>query len=117
MTPEIVNRTDVPPGGTCGTIPCWRAVGAPSLPVGYKYLDKPGTSDGITKIKLKSVNTKPARIGIRGKGANIPEPLPFPLTTPVEVQLQTSQGECWGSVFPSEGVLKNEQTIFKARSQ
>jgi hypothetical protein len=36
---------------------------------------------------------------------------------PVAVQLQTSAGECWGSVFAPSGMLKNDATIFKARSE
>jgi hypothetical protein len=114
--PGLVYRTDVGPGGTCGTASCWRAVGPPAEPVGYKYVDKPGTSDGMVKISLKSAEGRPARIGLRGKGANLPE-AELPLTMPVAVQLQTTAGECWSSEFAASGLLKNESTIFKARSQ
>jgi hypothetical protein len=115
-TPGLVYRNDIPPGGMCGPIPCWRAIGLPATPVGFKYLDTPGNSDGMTKLKLKSLEGKPAKIEVRGKGENLPEPS-FPLTMPVAVQLQTSAGECWGSIFAPSGLLKNDTAIFKARSQ
>ena len=62
------------------------------------------------------MDDKPGRIGLRAKGENVPDP-DLPLTTPVVVQLQTSGGECWGSLFAASGMLKNEETIFKARSE
>jgi hypothetical protein len=115
--PQLVYRTDIPAGGTCAEgLPCWRALGAPGAPVGFKYLDKPGASDGMVKAKLKSVEDKPAKIGLRGRGENLPDPA-LPLTMPVAVQLQTSAGECWGSVFAPSGLLKNDPAIFKARSE
>jgi hypothetical protein len=107
-----VYRSDIPAGGTCGTKPCWRPIGSPSAPIGFKYLDKAGTADGMVKIKLKSLGG-PAKILLRGKGEQLPD-LTTPLTMPVAVQLQTSTGECWGSIFSAE--LRNDGTNFKARS-
>lgn len=115
-SPRLVYRADVPAGGRCDENPCWRAVGPEDVPVGFKYVDKAGRSDGMVKISLKAVDGKPGRIGLRGKGVNLPDPS-LPLAMPVQVQVQTSSGECWGSTFAASGMLKNEATIFKARSE
>jgi len=114
---KLVYRVDVPPGGMCEAVPCWRAVKASAeQPVGFKYVDKKGTSNGVLKLSLRAVDEKPGRIGLRAKGENLPDPT-LPLTTPIGVQLQTSSGECWGSIFATSGTLKNEPTIYKARSE
>jgi hypothetical protein len=41
---------DVPPGGTCGGVPCWKAV----HDSGFRYKNKAGTPDGIAVMKLKA---------------------------------------------------------------
>jgi hypothetical protein len=115
-TPGLVYRADVPAGGMCDALPCWRAVGADDIPVGFKYVDKVGRADGMLKISLKAIEDKPGRIGLRGKGESLPDPS-LPLQMPVVVQLQTGGGECWGSSFAASGMLKNEPTVFKARSE
>jgi hypothetical protein len=38
------------PGATCGTKPCWKAVGGP----GYKYTDRSLVSDGVLQLFVKS---------------------------------------------------------------
>jgi len=114
--PSLAYQSDVPPGGTCGTGPCWRGIGPSSAPIGFKYQDKPGTNDGIIKIKLKAQDGNPGKILLRGHGDNLPDTT-LPFVMPVAVQLQTSTGECWGSIFPAEEVLKNTETLFRARSE
>jgi len=111
--PALLYRGDIPAGGMCGTRPCWRVIGSSTNPVGFKYLDKARTADGIVKVKLKSLGGKPARILLGGKGEQLDAALP--LVMPVAVQLQTSTGECWGSMF--ETPLKNVPPDFKARSE
>jgi hypothetical protein len=116
-TPAAANvyRSDIPAGGTCGTKPCWRPIGSPTAPIGFKYLDKAATADGMVKLKLKSLGG-PAKILLSGKGEHLPDPT-TPLTLPVAVQMQTSAGECWGSTFAPSGLLKNDAIDFKARSE
>jgi hypothetical protein len=46
----LIETATVPPGGTCGTKPCWKALGT----VGFKYADKAGTHAGLQKVQLKA---------------------------------------------------------------
>jgi len=85
----------VPAAGTCGTKPCWQAI-AP----GFKYKDRSGTPDGILKAKLLVGGSKPARVAIKGKGGALP-PLGLPLTDPVTVQVQLSNGTCLEATYPA----------------
>jgi hypothetical protein len=42
----LLNRVR-PAGGVCATKPCWKQLGSPTNPKGYKYTDKDLTPDGI----------------------------------------------------------------------
>jgi phospholipase C len=98
-----------PAGGTCGTKPCWK----PSSTVGFKYADKDGTPDGLTKVGLKSGAAGHAKIQVKGGGANLQLPT-LPLTTPVVVQLrQSSSSACWEATYST---ATNTSTGFKAKS-
>jgi len=82
---------------------------------GYKYKDKPGSADGITKIVLKG-STDPAKskIIVKGKGINLPT-LDPDFDDPVTVQaINSATGICWESVFNAPFV-KNDSTkgLFK----
>jgi hypothetical protein len=90
----------------CGTKPCWKAVSTK----GFKYTDKSGTPNGLTVIKLMA--GAPGKIGVKGKGANLPLPT-LPLTTPVRVQLKRADtGGCWDATYSN--AIKNTSTQFKA---
>jgi hypothetical protein len=87
----------------------WKAISTK----GWKYLDKPGTSDGITKIIQKGSTNDRSKILVKGKGAALPDIVPA-LTTPVEVQLVNSQsGICFTTTFNS--AVKNVSGLFKAK--
>lgn len=88
---------DVPPGGTCGTKPCWAATGT----TGFVYKNKAGTTTGLTAMKLRAGVTGKALVQATGKGANLPLPT-LGLTLPVTVQLlakDISSTECWQTTF------------------
>jgi hypothetical protein len=100
----------VPAGGTCGTKPCWTTVGAS----GFKYSEKAGAADGITRVLLKAgTGGKKAKIQFKGKGDGLLIP-PLSLATPLRVQVQRSGGTaCWEATYSSATVTERH---FKAKS-
>jgi len=80
---------------------------------GYQYKDPAGTSDGIRKLRLQSGADAKARILIKGKGMNLPDPtLELPL--PVTFQLVNSSNICFEAVYDSPAVDNNNKARFKA---
>jgi hypothetical protein len=73
--------------------PKWAAAGSS----GFKYKDKAGAAEGVTKGQIKSGGAGKAKAQIKGAGAGLDDPLP--LTQPVTVQLQNNIGECWEHAF------------------
>lgn len=99
-----------PGGGICGVRPCWRSLGS----LGFRYGDKDGLPDGLTKVLLAAGGAGRARMQVAGRTANLPEPgLPF--TTPVRVQLQrTDSNACWEARYGTAS--SSTSSGFKAKS-
>ena len=94
----------------CGTKPCWKAFGT----IGFKYGDKTGTPDGLTKGVLKGGAAGTAKIQVKGAGTNLHLPT-LPLMTPVRVQLrQSSSSACWEANYSM--ATTNTGSVFKAKS-
>jgi cysteine-rich repeat protein len=99
---SLVQSHVVAPGGDCGGKPCWKTVGTK----GFKYKNKSGNDDGITKVLLKSGMGK-AKLLVKGKGANVRAPQTDPMdpiytqSSQLTVQLVVSGGACWQAVFPN----------------
>jgi len=103
-------RVSVLGASACGAAPCWA-----SLPSGgFRYVDKKTFSEGARKLVLKPGADGEARIVVKGKGTRLRDPL-LPIQTPVVVQLVSSTGTCWGTVFDT-GVTTNTPTEFVARA-
>ncbi len=79
-------------GGTrCGHAPCWRAA-----PAGFSYRDGSSAAAGV---RVVSVRGKPrVHLVWVAQGANLAAPT-LPLAPPVTVQLVSSEGPCWTTVF------------------
>jgi len=110
-----VFRSTIDPGGACGSLPCWRLLGA----TGYKYINRDRTPDGILKLLLKSGAAGKAKVILKGKGDNLPFPAGFlPMATPVKVQLSNSTpGACWQTTHVSMGPLINTLDQYKSVSE
>lgn len=107
----VLQPVTAPAGGTCGTKPCWKALGIK----GFRYKDSLRTPDGTDKVLLKAGLEGKAKTQFKGKGPDIPAftlPLPLPLTA----QLQSENGQCWQASFSTAGVSKNDSVQFKAKS-
>jgi len=103
-SPQPLVSNEVAPGGTCGTKPCW------SAPVsGFKYGNKDGAPDGVTKLKLTTA--APGKIVVKGKGGGLPL-LGLPYASPVTVQLLASNGECWEASYTAP--VLSDATQYKA---
>jgi hypothetical protein len=113
--PQPLQNATVPPGGTCGTKPCWRTIGNPLSPKGYKYRNKDAAPDGIRDMKLLAGTADRAKLQVKGRGANLAVPS-LSLTLPVTVQLRISDGvttECWQTTFTESQADTPEK--FKAK--
>jgi hypothetical protein len=100
----------VPAAGTCGTRPCWKALGT----VGFAYADTVGSSDGLTKVLLKAGSAGRGKIGVKGSGANLHLPT-LPMTMPVKAQLrQDGSNACWEATYGT--ATTNTASAFKAKS-
>jgi hypothetical protein len=110
VTPELIMAAAAPAGGTCAGKACWKPAGA----TGFGYGDKDLTPHGLLKLKLKSGAEGKAKMSVRGKGARLTLPA-LPLTLPVRVQLQASNGECWDAVYSSAGLIATSDTVFKGK--
>ena len=109
--PQPLMEMDVPPGGTCGTKPCWKASGT----TGFRYKNAAGTTTGLTTMKLKAGSAGQAQVQAAGKGASLPLPT-LGLALPVTVQFLARDGvstECWQTAFTME--TKNDATQFSAK--
>jgi len=109
--PQPLLQMDVPPGGTCGTKPCWKAVKTK----GFIYKNKLATSDGIVSLKLRAGVSGKAKVQATGKGEPLPTPS-LPLTLPVTVQLVIQDGStsrCWQTTYAT--AKRNEGAIFSAK--
>jgi len=89
----------------------WAVLGANK---GYKYKDKTGSSDGVTKAILKANLSDKSKALVKGKGEGLPD-LTTPFATPVTVQLHNSSNNvCFTNTLTN--VKKNIVGQFKAKA-
>ena len=90
--------------------PGWQAVGT----TGFRFKD----SSGTPKALLKSGSGGKAKALVKGKGTNLPDTLVPMLPLPVTVQLVNDKNStCFGAVYDSGDVKKNDAKQFKAKAQ
>lgn len=107
-TASLIGDLDVPPDSAK-----WTAISSK----GFKYKDKMGTADGVTKIILKGSLSNKSKALLKGKGLGLPDfTLPIlPGDLPVIVQLRNSQtGVCWESEFATP--IRNQAGLFKGKA-
>ncbi len=109
--------TVTPPGGTCGTKPCWKAISTK----GYKYKDKAALKDGAFKVLLKGNPTDAkTKVLFKGRDGNLGFSAGNPLldaSGTISVRLSnTDNANCWGADFAPATVIKNTDSLFKAKT-
>lgn len=108
-TPRLVHKSSVAHGGSCRSGPCW----LPTQGQGFHYRDV-AASRGLHSIVMRRRPNGGAEIGVRGRGPNLGL-ASLPLDSKVTVQLQASDGSCWGASY--ESASRRTATAFKARSR
>jgi hypothetical protein len=118
--PLIAARAEA--ASTCGSFPCWRLLSGTGPPI--EYFDRPseqgGSSnpDGLRRIRLRPGAAGRASASAEGRGQQLTLPA-LPLTPPVTVQLQASNGSCWTSTYDGfitdNGVAANGSGLFQAK--
>ena len=116
-TGALLMENRIPAGGTCGTKPCWTALGDPPGSKGYRYKSQLRTPHGIQKMVVKPGPDGKSKIVIKGGQDNVfsasPGAPPLPLPLPVTVQLQNHGGACWQATYDVAGVGENEAGFYK----
>lgn len=85
---------------------------------GFKFLDKNGAQDGIQKIILKASTANKSKALVKGKGANLPDPLGAALPLPVTALLVNDANSiCFEGIYDALDVKKNDGEQFKAKAQ
>jgi hypothetical protein len=97
-----------PAASTCGGRPCWTV-----SKKGFVYRDRTLTPEGLEQIALQSGSDGKARVIVKARGERLAMPT-LPLATPLRVQLQAANGECWEARYLSAGVRKNTREMFRA---
>jgi len=109
--PLLLGSTVVPPGGSCVDGPCW-------LPRGFKgmrFRDPARRHGGIERIDVRAGGAGKARLIVRAEGDALGLPRP-PVELPVRLQLQSTTGACWESVFSNRGAKRNAAGFYRGRS-
>ncbi len=106
LTPSLAMSAELPAGGTCGNRPCWKSLGSKGK--GYSYKDRAATSDGLSKVLLRTGEEGRSKIIIKGGGPSLPVPaLLFASYEGLVVQLVNGDGRCWESSY-SAPAKKND---------
>jgi CSLREA domain-containing protein len=109
---SVVLQAFIPASGTCGSLPCWKAIGSK----GYSRTDPAASSFGVSKVLLKGGPS--SKIIVKGKESSLDlDPGTLPLADNVTVQLSNSaNGNCWQSTFATAAAKKNTPEMFKAKT-
>ena len=108
-TPQVVSTLVVPPGGTCGGKPCWKATSQ-----GFTYTDKTLAHDGVKQLKLRAGAAGKAQMTLQAKGANLglaPGALPLTQSPNVTAQLTNTAGSCWGADYGAPARVNRSDTF------
>jgi cysteine-rich repeat protein len=116
VKPALVFRAAAPAGGTCGSHPCWQALGKPPGSSGFRYSDFDRTPDGLQTILLEPGAAANASIVVKGRGDRLVLPS-LPLNLPLKMQLHGPAGACWQAEYEANGARKNDPTQFKAKAE
>jgi hypothetical protein len=115
-TASLVQVATVPPAGSCGGKPCWKAFNQ-----GFKYKNRDATEAGVQSILLRGSIGNVAKLQVKAKGSELALPAPvgteefFHQDPAVTVQLANSSGFCWQATY-STPAQRNQPGRFKDKS-
>ncbi|HEX6132082.1 MAG TPA: hypothetical protein VF044_10140, partial [Actinomycetota bacterium] len=107
--PVVAGSARMPAGDTCPDKACWRSTSS-----GYKYADKLGTPDGVSKLLLRAGPDGTALAIVKGKGSLLRAP-DLPLGGSTRVQLRGTDA-CWEATFSAAGTKRSDDVVFKGLS-
>jgi hypothetical protein len=84
-------------------------------PKGWTYLDRDGTSSGVTKLQLKPGTHGRLKLAAGGPNLALPGPLGskyFDEDTYVEIDLVSSTGICWETTYTPARTKQNDPLGF-----
>ncbi len=93
----------------CGAKSCWRRTPTG----GFVYKNPDGNEHGLTRVELTPGDDGAARIVVKGRAFFLTKPS-LPLTLPLTVQLQSSEGQCWEADYDTGDVGRNDERRFHA---
>jgi hypothetical protein len=111
----LVARAVMPAGGTCRDRPCWSFVGYD----GVRYVDRDGTSNGVTLAAFKAGGAGKTRVKVAAKGSNLVLPsLPIAAVPlhPQLVGINWIHEVCVDAPYSAAGVKANTGSAFTAKS-
>jgi cysteine-rich repeat protein len=109
--PSLLFELDAPPGDVCAGRACWSLLGR----TGFTYRDRDRTPNGLDLLRVRSGDAGRVSMIAKGKGSSLALP-PLPMALPATVQLRTSDGVCWETIFSSTGAVRNDDAQFKGRA-
>jgi hypothetical protein len=111
--PILITSMNVP-----AAAPKWKPIKKNRL----KYVDSPGTFDGVRKIRMiPKVKEYRSKLQFRARGVNLVLPAPYSSTeymdvdSKVIVQLRTSENSCWQSSFNQSQSFRNQATKYRGK--
>jgi cysteine-rich repeat protein len=111
----LVARAAIPAGGTCRDRPCWSFVGYD----GARYVDRDGTSNGVTSAVFKAGGAGKTKVKVAAKGSNLALPSLPVAAVPLHPQLVGYNGfsdVCVDAPYSAAGVKANTGSAFTAKS-
>ncbi|MCC6765882.1 MAG: PD40 domain-containing protein [Deltaproteobacteria bacterium] len=100
----------LPAHSDCTGAPCWRVSSS-----GFRHRDLSFGSDGRLQLDLRGGPDGGAKIALKASGSALAMPDLAPLSPALTVQLQATNGRCWGATYGAP-FTKHDTKQLKARS-
>jgi cysteine-rich repeat protein len=109
--PSILLDATAAGDGDCSDGTCWQ-----EKPWGWKQKSSTGSPDGVVSMKLREGIAGKSKLIMQAKGQHLATPsLPLSTDGAVTAQIRTSDGQCFGGVFPVPAT--NTSSLYRAKSQ
>ena len=112
----LIREAQAPAGGTCAGKACWKTLGSPLAPKGFKYKDKDTTAGGTLTVTMKAGTAGKPKIIWKAKGENLTDGALSPVGTVTAQILNEETGVCFTQDFSVASAIKNQPDQFKAKA-
>ena len=105
--PRLLLELPIPRAGTCGTRPCWSALGAR----GYRWTNRRDNPHGLRELVLWAGTDGHARLSLSAGGDSLTlPPLPLGNGAVVTAQLVNQSDQCWEARFGAPATTDSTDT-------